>query len=70
MKKEIFELTNAQNRAIEEILSDLRSQEPMQRLLQGDVGSGKTVVAIILAFLFYCMLAGAISSFAIKSALL
>ena len=43
-----FELTNAQNRAVEEILSDLKSNEPMQRLLQGDVGSGKTVVAIIL----------------------
>ena len=43
-----FELTNAQQRAVNEILSDLRSDEPMQRLLQGDVGSGKTVVALIL----------------------
>ena len=43
-----FELTNAQNRAVEEILGDLQSKEPMQRLLQGDVGSGKTVVAMIL----------------------
>lgn len=43
-----FELTNAQNRAIEDILKDLNSVEPMQRLLQGDVGSGKTVVATIM----------------------
>ncbi len=40
-----FKLTNAQNNAFNEILSDLSSTEPMQRLLQGDVGSGKTVVA-------------------------
>lgn len=43
-----FELTTAQNRAIEDILKDLNSTEPMQRLLQGDVGSGKTVVATIM----------------------
>ncbi len=43
-----FDLTNAQNRAIEDILKDLNSIEPMQRLLQGDVGSGKTVVATIM----------------------
>src|SRR3954464_2628948 len=41
-----FELTEHQERAIAEIDSDLRRDVPMQRLLQGDVGSGKTVVAL------------------------
>jgi ATP-dependent DNA helicase RecG len=40
-----FELTSAQRRAIDEIATDLASGVPMSRLLQGDVGSGKTVVA-------------------------
>jgi ATP-dependent DNA helicase RecG len=40
-----FELTDAQARALEAIRRDLASQLPMSRLLQGDVGSGKTVVA-------------------------
>ena len=42
-----FKLTGAQQNAINEILNDLNSSNPMQRLLQGDVGSGKTVVATI-----------------------
>lgn len=40
-----FELTAAQQRVLEEILDDLQKSQPMSRLLQGEVGSGKTVVA-------------------------
>jgi ATP-dependent DNA helicase RecG len=44
-----FALTTAQQRVLEEIRADLRHSFPMQRLLQGDVGSGKTVVAALAA---------------------
>jgi ATP-dependent DNA helicase RecG len=40
-----YQLTQAQQRALQQIIADLRSNKPMTRLLQGDVGSGKTVVA-------------------------
>ena len=42
-----FELTGAQQRVVDEILGDLSQPHPMMRLIQGDVGSGKTVVAAI-----------------------
>lgn len=42
-----FALTTAQTRALDEILGDMRSSHRMLRLLQGDVGSGKTIVALL-----------------------
>jgi ATP-dependent DNA helicase RecG len=42
-----FKLTGAQKRVLREIVEDLRSPYPMLRLLQGDVGSGKTIVAAL-----------------------
>ncbi len=46
-----FELTQSQNSAIAEIVDDMSRPSPMNRLLQGDVGSGKTAVAIYAALL-------------------
>ncbi|TDP72402.1 ATP-dependent DNA helicase RecG [Roseateles toxinivorans] len=51
-----FQLTGAQQRVVEEIAQDLALGKPMHRLLQGDVGSGKTVVAALAAAV--CMDAG------------
>ncbi|MEO6260387.1 MAG: DEAD/DEAH box helicase, partial [Thermoanaerobaculia bacterium] len=46
-----FELTGAQKRVLREIAADLSGSRPMYRLLQGDVGSGKTIVALIAALI-------------------
>ncbi|MCX7983631.1 MAG: ATP-dependent DNA helicase RecG [Bacteroidetes bacterium] len=46
-----FTLTSAQKKVLHEIIADLRSPHPMNRLLQGDVGSGKTIVALLVALM-------------------
>ena len=51
-----YKLTGAQLRVLEEIDKDMESSKPMNRLLQGDVGSGKTVVAMVSAY--KCVKAG------------
>ena len=48
-----FDLTNAQKRVIKEIRQDLGSSAQMNRLLQGDVGSGKTIVALMITLLAF-----------------
>ena len=48
-----FELTNDQKNALDEIIKDLSSGQRMNRLLQGDVGSGKTIVAILAMYYNY-----------------
>ena len=53
IKKLPFELTNDQKNALDEIIRDLSSSQRMNRLLQGDVGSGKTIVAILAMYYNY-----------------
>lgn len=53
IKKLPFELTSDQNNVVDEIYSDLISDKRMNRLLQGDVGSGKTIVAFISMYINY-----------------
>lgn len=48
-----FPLTNAQNRSLQDILKDMSSGQHMNRLLQGDVGSGKTVIASLAMYAAY-----------------
>lgn len=48
-----FKLTSDQNKVIKEIISDLKKSTPMNRFLQGDVGSGKTVVAAVASYLSF-----------------
>ncbi|MBI2314635.1 ATP-dependent DNA helicase RecG [Candidatus Daviesbacteria bacterium] len=48
-----FKLTAAQEKVLQDVIADLKKNQPMNRLIQGEVGSGKTVVAAIIAYLTY-----------------
>jgi ATP-dependent DNA helicase RecG len=53
-----FTLTNAQKKVIKQVIDNMHDIKPMLRLLQGDVGSGKTVVAAISAYYAFKMFQG------------
>ncbi|MBI4036059.1 ATP-dependent DNA helicase RecG [Candidatus Daviesbacteria bacterium] len=53
IKKLPFDLTNAQKKVIDEVLEDLKKDQPMNRMIQGEVGSGKTVVAAVIIYLLH-----------------
>lgn len=46
-----FKLTQAQNKVLQDVLDDLASSYPMTRLINGDVGSGKTIIAVIVSYI-------------------
>jgi ATP-dependent DNA helicase RecG len=46
-----FELTDSQQQSVDEIVADLQRSRPMNRMLEGDVGTGKTIVAVIASYL-------------------
>ncbi len=48
-----FALTKAQEKVLKDVLKDLKANQPMNRLIQGEVGSGKTIVATIIAYLVF-----------------
>ncbi len=48
-----FTLTSAQSKTLKEVLEDLKKTQPMNRLIQGEVGSGKTIVATIITYLVH-----------------
>lgn len=53
IKKLPFDLTSAQKRVIKEVVADLQANKPMNRLIQGEVGSGKTVVVAVITYLIH-----------------
>lgn len=48
-----FDLTESQKQSVDEVLSDLQKDVPMNRMLEGDVGTGKTIVALIASYLVH-----------------